>query len=376
MLSTQLFIYIYSLIIQVFIIIYVTTTVRDKKETTWIFISMVSCISLLSILEAGTWHFIGKEGAFFRQMNIITNTAIFCLNLLPMVLGLTYFDLNILGSEEQIQKRRYFYATVWVSIVVINLATVNSGFMFHIDEYNIYHRGIGMYINIAAQLGLFGFYIFRSMANLRSASGKLVSMFVAFSLAPTLGGLIQSLFYGLPAIWPMFGLLTLFMFIFLVREEMRHDTLTGLRSRGQFEERLQLKLKRSSPFTLIMIDLDKFKNINDTYGHNEGDQLLIEFSNIIESSIRRSDLSARIGGDEFVILIESTVETTGVYALKRLQENVDAYNRNSNKPYDILYSLGYTYVIHPKEHSTLELLGDIDERMYHDKSTKRQKILK
>ncbi len=85
------------------------------------------------------------------------------------------------------------------------------------------------------------------------------------------------------------------------------DSLTGLSNRRVAEERLAAEASRSArhsqPLTVIAFDLDRFKEINDTYGHAAGDQVLKEFSRRLESAVRKSDIAARMGGDEFLILL-------------------------------------------------------------------------
>ena len=88
----------------------------------------------------------------------------------------------------------------------------------------------------------------------------------------------------------------------------RHDSLTGLANRFQFNERLSLAVARRrrkpAPIALLYLDVDHFKQINDTMGHATGDSLLIAFANRLRECVRTTDLVARLGGDEFVVLIE------------------------------------------------------------------------
>ena len=96
------------------------------------------------------------------------------------------------------------------------------------------------------------------------------------------------------------------------RRELEHlvriDTLTGLANRRQFDERLSLALERlrrhEHPLALIYLDVDHFKGINDTYGHDVGDQILRAFAQRLLDNVRAIDLPARLGGDEFVVIVE------------------------------------------------------------------------
>jgi diguanylate cyclase (GGDEF)-like protein len=89
----------------------------------------------------------------------------------------------------------------------------------------------------------------------------------------------------------------------------QHDLLTGLANRALFAEKLGDASKRlqrhGTTFTVLMLDLDKFKNVNDTLGHPAGDQLLVEVGQRLRSSLRDTDVLARLGGDEFAIIQEN-----------------------------------------------------------------------
>ena len=100
----------------------------------------------------------------------------------------------------------------------------------------------------------------------------------------------------------------------------QHDLLTGLANRALFSEKLEDAAKRlqrhGTTFTVLMLDLDKFKNVNDTLGHSAGDQLLVEVAQRLRTSIRDLDVLARLGGDEFAIIQENeNVQGEGAVAL-------------------------------------------------------------
>lgn len=99
-----------------------------------------------------------------------------------------------------------------------------------------------------------------------------------------------------------------------------HDALTGLANRALFNERLEHALTRASRkghLALLNLDLDRFKQVNDTLGHQDGDQLLIEMARRIRSELLPSDTLARLGGDEFALLLEERANATPVAALAR-----------------------------------------------------------
>jgi diguanylate cyclase (GGDEF)-like protein len=104
------------------------------------------------------------------------------------------------------------------------------------------------------------------------------------------------------------------------------DYLTGLRTRGYFEQQLDLELKRSErkgePFSLLMVDIDHFKPINDTYGHHVGDQVIRQVTAQLVKDMREVDTVARYGGEEFVIILPETSEQEAMSVAQRLRRAV------------------------------------------------------
>lgn len=105
------------------------------------------------------------------------------------------------------------------------------------------------------------------------------------------------------------------------------DYLTGLRTRGYFEQQLELEFKRAErrrqKFSLLMIDIDHFKQLNDTFGHHVGDQVLRDIASILMKDMREVDTVARYGGEEFVMILPETIESGAAYVAQRLRRAVE-----------------------------------------------------
>lgn len=105
------------------------------------------------------------------------------------------------------------------------------------------------------------------------------------------------------------------------------DYLTGLRTRGYFEQQLELEFKRAErrrqKFALLMIDIDHFKGLNDTFGHHVGDQVLRDIASILMKDMREVDTVARYGGEEFVMVLPETTEAGATYVAHRLRRAVE-----------------------------------------------------
>ncbi len=161
-----------------------------------------------------------------------------------------------------------------------------------------------------------------------------------------------------------------------MEEELRAlsfiDDLTGLYNRRGFltlaEQQVKIANRKKEKMLLLFIDLDHMKWINDTFGHQEGDQALREIATILKETFRESDIIARMGGDEFVVL---TIETNGEsedLLSSRLQENIACHNNGKgNRNFKLSISMG-TASYDPKSPCLIdELLGRADQSMYEQK---------
>jgi diguanylate cyclase (GGDEF)-like protein len=117
------------------------------------------------------------------------------------------------------------------------------------------------------------------------------------------------------------------------------DYLTGLRTRGYFEQQLELEFKRAErkqqKFALLMIDIDHFKVLNDTFGHHVGDQLLRDVTSILMKDMREVDTVARYGGEEFVIILPETTEAGALFVAQRLRRAVDQAKFFAGSPHSV-----------------------------------------
>ncbi len=145
-----------------------------------------------------------------------------------------------------------------------------------------------------------------------------------------------------------------------------HDQLTGLYNRAYFENELQrLSSSREYPISIISADLNGLKLINDTLGHGRGDDLLKVAAQALKESLRSSDILARVGGDEFVIILPSTDKAGGKSIARRIRTLADKHNRNHPElPLSISLGVATTANV---EKSLKEVLKDADDTMYRNK---------
>jgi diguanylate cyclase (GGDEF)-like protein len=153
------------------------------------------------------------------------------------------------------------------------------------------------------------------------------------------------------------------------------DELTGLYNRRRFfvltEQYLKVAIRAKKRSLLLYIDMDDLKWINDHCGHNQGDQALIDLGSILKKTFRESDIIARIGGDEFVVLLESTDENDEML-ITRLYESIRDYNAKVSQDYKLSISVGAAQFDPEYPISIDELLSKADALMYAQKRKKRK----
>lgn len=155
------------------------------------------------------------------------------------------------------------------------------------------------------------------------------------------------------------------------------DDLTGLYNRRGFftlaEQQLKLAARNKKKLFLFFLDLDNMKNINDLYGHTTGDQALIDTADLLIKIFRESDIIARIGGDEFVVLAFEGPSCNPELFTDRLQKNLLELNRVSKMPYKISISTGVAHYNPERPCSLDNLLSRADAEMYEQKRKKTTK---
>ena len=152
------------------------------------------------------------------------------------------------------------------------------------------------------------------------------------------------------------------------------DSLTGLGNRRYFDEQLKRAMhnanRHHAQVGLVLGDLNKFKAINDTYGHSTGDQVLFQFANILRTCIRDSDSIFRFGGDEFAIIVENASE----YALDIIQNRIDSSLKSNAllAKYQVGCSLGTTFMNRADSEHTL--FERADQALYRQKMAMSKRL--
>jgi diguanylate cyclase (GGDEF)-like protein len=153
------------------------------------------------------------------------------------------------------------------------------------------------------------------------------------------------------------------------------DEMTLLSNRRGFEalarHALAVGQRQHKPLSLLYFDLDGFKQINDRFGHAEGDRALVAFADLLKGAFRDSDVVARLGGDEFVALLTDDGPLGSAQAIERLAQAVAGYNAGSKCGYSLAFSVGIVHADLSQPTALPDLLRQADQLMYERKRLRK-----
>lgn len=268
------------------------------------------------------------------------------------------FFLSIWESvRSEVSSKNKLIFIPFIPILLLTVTTPWTGLIFNINSIGVLIKGplYSLYMSV-----MFGYIIVFAIISLifyfrtQNDFAREQYSFVAIYTVPVLiGAYLHNKYWTLPAFTIGFTFATLIIYIFQMRDLVTIDSLTGINNRRQGERFFQEQIRRinEEPHStidclyLFMMDLNKFKSINDTYGHNEGDRALIATADVLKqacSHIYRKCIMSRFGGDEFVIGVVFTPEEANLLN-EKIHDLIQKKNEELNAPYKISISIGYTY---------------------------------
>jgi diguanylate cyclase (GGDEF)-like protein len=281
-----------------------------------------------------------------------------------------YFAFRNAKRAEKILKIMALFLGLYVLALVFNLP---RHFFFSISADNHYTPG-GFYPLrlIISYFPLVLCFVDIAFSAKQFTLSRVYSI-IFFGILVASGAVTDILLRSSNLMWPCFAAAMLYFYFFIVQSDSKLDSLTGLGNHFSFNEFID-KLSRASAresYSIVMIDMDHFKEINDTLGHLEGDNALRDMASIIKGCIRESDFAARYGGDEFVLAVRAEYDVTKL--IERIKNAMDHQNSNAGRPYKLRMSYGWDMFIPGGNRSIKDFLSYVDRLMYQNKTENRKK---
>ena len=315
------------------------------------------------------------QSAVFYPFAVIGVYAELILNTILIPVFFLYVCTQISELQESCkQKMTILIMALTVLCTLIILSTAFTGHIFYFDSAHIYHRGPLLFIPMSLQLLMMLIVEIFMISQKQKIEIHYFYALTMFLIAPLIGWILQFLIFGLPFSLLSIAFAAQILFTDIRNRNMDKDYLTDAFNRQILDKYMQQKIAAANDkrtFSAILMDIDNFKVINDSYGHFEGDLALEKTVHILRASVNRNDFVARYGGDEFCIILESDIEAEVENVISRINKNLDEYNQKENKPYKLSFSLGYAVYNCAMGKSAEDFFKLIDQRMYEQKKEKK-----
>lgn len=363
-----------SSILSLIILVFIFFNARNRLEKVFvsnrIYLGLVKTNISLILIDIGGWIFDGLPGLPFLLMNRIFNLLLFVVEPLTGTLWVLYVCYQIKHSEKWVERLKLLLLSFFLINGVLSVLSLYTGWFFYVDSNNIYTRGSIYLVHIFYCYILLIYSMYYVLKHRKNVDKRYYYSMLVFILPITIGATVQILFYGWALSWTGMMVSLLIIYINIQDSSLDTDYLTGVYNRRQLDKYLNIRIKNSTElktFSAMLIDLDGFKKINDTFGHDTGDEAIKEAAQIIRNSLRRDDFVARYGGDEFFVILDSSDEHILETAVERMKSNVDKFNCNSGKEYKLSFAIGSAVYDYERRMKSDDFFRYIDTLMYNNK---------
>jgi len=282
---------------------------------------------------------------------------------------MAYVDYYIFGDRKRIFKNMIYQQPAFLTLLLLIVNFIYPLFYSISRGDNMYHGGDWVWIQHAVIALFYAYMLYFVIKNRKKTSKHIVNIFSIFLMLPVAGMILQNFYATLYVSWPAMALSVMVIYIFLETTTGEKDFLTKLYSRQSYEKYIHQFIEIKKPFEILLIDLDNFKSINDQFGHLRGDQILIEFSDILRSVFNPNKIVCRLAGDEFMIVIENEIN------IDRIINKV--YDELGKSKADDIRNLRFSYGCsrHQEGMTIDELYTSVDIKMYKNKKQHQAKML-
>ena len=325
---------------------------------------MMVTIGIASISDCCVYYLAGSSNIVIKVLVFLSGSGLFLGNVMIGYLWAKFImvHMNIPFSDI----RRKIYRTIGLISIVLLVINIFYPLVFSVSEGR-YQRESAYIIFLIFAV----FYIWDSLylyVKRVKKNGSLKLFPVHIFLIPViLGVVIQAFFVEIAITWTSIAISVTGIMTALKNEIIFADCLTGLYNR-EYLEFLHKRAcnKKDCWVSGIMIDLNGFKQINDNYGHAEGDLALCIVADLLLKSFSEYGVVTRYAGDEFVIMLNTTDEQLIQKIIKSAKKNFVTENEKNDKPYQLSASMGYA-ITNLSNETIDDFMNRIDEQMYQDK---------
>ena len=325
---------------------------------------MMVTIGIANISDSCVYYLAGSSNIVIKVLVFLSGSGLFLGNVMIGYLWAKFImaHMNIPFSDI----RRNIYRTIGLISIVLLVINIFYPLVFSVSDGR-YQRGFAyiIFLIFAAFYILDSLYLYVKRVK-KNGSLKLFPVHI-FLIPVILGGVIQAFFVEIAITWTSIAISVAGIMTALKNEIIFTDCLTGLYNRVYLEFLHKRACNKKDCWVSgIMIDLNGFKQINDNYGHAEGDLALCIVADLLRKSFSEYGVVTRYAGDEFVIMLNTTDDQLIQKIIKSAKKNFVTENEKNDKPYQLSASMGYA-ITNLSNETIDDFMNRIDEQMYQDK---------
>ena len=296
--------------------------------------SLVLTNIIMLIVDFLCWYFNTLPGNFNLWGNRIANYLLYVLAPVAPLLWILYTNYQIYNDAKRLKKLSLFLIFPLAVNLIFTTVNLKTGWFYWIDEANVYYRGEYLGTLVIMSFIILGFSFVSIVRNRSIIEKQHFISLLLFFVPPVVGITIQYFNYGVNYNWSGMMVALLIIYFNIQDRSLKTDYLTGVFNRRQLDNYLRYKIQTSSErksFSAILIDITKFKQINDLYGHQIGDEALQESVKILKKCIAKDDFIARYGGDEFFLILDISDSAELAKIEKCIQQEIELFNSEKEK---------------------------------------------
>ena len=333
---------------------------RDMR----IVLRMMGITAISNIADCCVFYLDSSYGVFFKVLVFLSGSWLFLGNVLIDYMWAKFImtHLNIPFTDV----RRKIYRVGGLVACLLLILNIFYPVVFS-NQNGVYRRGpaYSVFLLFAIMYILDSLYLY---VRCRKRSGAMKLFPIQVFLIPVIFGVaVQAFFVEISITWTSIAIAIAGIMTALKNEIIFVDHLTGLYNRVYLEFLQKQACKKKGVWVSgIMIDLNGFKQINDNYGHSEGDAALIILADLLRKSFCEYGVVTRYAGDEFVVMLNTTDERFIQNLIEHTKKNFEEENKTNGKPYQLSASMGYA-VSNLSVETIDDFMNRIDKQMYQDK---------
>lgn len=336
---------------------------QKKNNEDKVLLGVIILVITACIADAITFSVDGLTGPGVKALAYVSNNILFLSNMAIGPLWVMLISLHINGAVSKFQ--RIFMLVVCGIIAVMMTVNIFDPIVFGINERNVYTRGpLFMLKNLLEVILMADGVVIYLISRYKSGGVKFFPV-LQFVCPIFICVCLQMFYYGISTIWVGIAVGYTSLMLALQNENIFIDKLTGLYNR-YYLDKVSGELKRKRKITMMMLDMNDFKSINDNFGHSQGDDALVSLASVLQKTIGVEGIVVRYAGDEFVIILNNGDEEAAEQCKQLIKKNLEEFNENHKKKYKLSASIGVG-VFDLEKSNVDKILERIDKRMYEDK---------